>query len=220
MSYIPKDHIEKFYKSNDKYRRYFISKVHQYLLIDFTVLSIILALSFEGLTVFSRIITIILFICAFSTKFKIVTKKLKEFTVPFEEYWDKYYVIVEKAEKEYKGQEERNTKIERELDESYYATMKKVTEKTQKYYPEAMHKLNRYITFSFFNIIIVLLNIGFVEFFSWNLFYEIFVFPLDIVIILILVYGLIVGFDKSSGVKEFFKKLCSPLVWIKNKIKK
>lgn len=217
MSYIPKDHIEKFYKSNDKYRKYFISKVHQYLLIDFTVLSIILALSFEGLTVFSRIITIILFLCAFSTKFKIIIKKLKEFTVPIDEYWDRYDIIKEKAENGYKDQKEKNNFIERELDETYYATLKKATEDTHKYYPEAMHKLNRYITFSFFNIFIVLLNIGFIDFFSWNLFCKILVFPFDIAIILILVYGLIVGFDKSSAVKEFFKKLCNPVIWIKKK---
>ena len=108
MSHIPKDHIEKFFESNDNYRKYYISKVHQYLLIDFTVLSVILTLSFVNLTIFSRITTIILFFCAFSTKFIIITKKLKEFTIPLDKYWDKYHTIINKAEKKYNDQKEKN----------------------------------------------------------------------------------------------------------------
>ncbi len=100
MSHIPKDHIEKFFESNDNYRKYYISKVHQYLLIDFTILSVILTLSFVNLTIFSRITTIILFFCTFSTKFIIITKKLKEYAIPIDEYWKKYDIIVEKADKE------------------------------------------------------------------------------------------------------------------------
>jgi len=82
-----------------------------------------------------------------------------------------------------------------------------------------MSKLNRYITFSFFNILIVLFNIGFIEFFSLSILGGIFVIPFDIAIIFILIYGLIVGFDKSTEVKDFFKKLCGPLIWIKDKVK-
>lgn len=85
------------------------------------------------------------------------------------EYWDRYNDIKVKTESQVEDQEERNKIIERELDEAYYATLKNATEKTDKYYTNAMHKLNLYITFSFFNILIVLLNIGFIEFFSWNI---------------------------------------------------
>lgn len=195
MSHIPKDHIEKFFESNDNYRKYYINKVQQYLLIDFTVLSVILTLSFENLTIFSRISTIILFFCAFSSKFIIITKKLKEFTIPLDEYWDKYHKIVQKVEKENQDQKEKNFIIERELDEVYYATLKTATEDTHKHYTEAMHRLNKYISFSFFNIIIVLLNIGFIAFFSWNLIGKIFVFPFDLIIVFIFFLTIVFGFD-------------------------
>lgn len=207
MSHIPKDHIEKFFKSNDNYRKYYINKVHQYLLIDFTVLSVILILSFVNLTIFSRITTIILFFCAFSTKFIIITKKLKEYTIPFDEYWDKYHTIVKKAEKEHIDQNEKNLFIKRQLDEVYYATLKKATEDTHKHYTKAMHKLNRYISFSFFNIIIVLLNIGFITLFSWNLMGEIFVFPFDLIIIFMFFIAMVFGFDIVSYIKSFIKNL-------------
>lgn len=207
MSHIPKDHIEKFFESNDNYRKYYISKVHQYLLIDFTVLSVILTLSFMDLTIFSRINTIILFCCTFSTKFIIITKKLKEFTIPFDEYWDKYDTIAKKADNVYNNQNEKNFFIKRELDEIYYATLKKATGDTNKHYTEAMHKLNKYISFSFFNIIIVLLNIGFIPFFSWNLICEIFVFPFDLIIICIFFIALFFGFDLVSYIKSFIKNL-------------
>lgn len=205
MSHIPKDHIEKFFESNDNYRKYYIIKVHQYLLIDFTALSVILTLSFVNLTIFSRITTLILFFCAFSTKFIVITRKLKEYTIPFDEYWDKYHTIVKKAEKDYINQNEKNTFIERELDEVYYATLKTATGDTHKHYTEAMHKLNKYISFSFFNIIIVLLNIGFITFFSWNLICVIFVFPFDLIIFFIFIIAMVFGFDIVSYIKSFIK---------------
>ena len=108
--------------------------------------------------------------------------------------------------KEVEDQEERNKIIKRELDEAYYATLKKATETTDKYYTPAMHKLNRYISFSFISILIVLLNIGFLELFSLSIIEGIFVFPFDIAIIFILIYGLIFGFDKTTEVKDFFLK--------------
>ncbi len=205
MSHIPKDHIEKFFESNDNYRKYYISKVHQYLLIDFTVLSVILTLSFTNLTFISRITTIIIFLCAFSAKFVIISKKLKEYTIPLNEYWDKYHIIVKKAEKEYKDQNTKNLFIKRELDEIYYATLKTATEDTHKHYTEAMHKLNKYISFSFFNIIIVLLNIGFITFLSWNLIGEIFVFPFDLITIFTFFIAMVFGFDIFRYIKAFIK---------------
>ena len=220
MSYIPKEHIDKFYEKNEKYRKYYIKKVQQYLLIDFTILSVILTLSFTGLKVISRAITIFFFICAFSTKFNIITKKLKEFGVPLDKYWEKYDSIKQEVEAQVEDQKVRDERIKRELDEVYYATLIKATKDTEDHYNPAMHKLNRYITFSFFNILIVLFNIGFNEFFSWCIIFGIFIFPFDMLIILILIYGMIVGFDKTAEVKDFFKKLSGPLIWIKSKIKK
>ncbi len=68
-----------------------------------------------------------------------------------------------------------------------------------------MHKLNKYISFSFFNIIIVLLNIGFITFFSWNLICEILVIPFDLIVIFIFFIAIIVGFDIISYIKVFIK---------------
>ena len=133
MSYIPKDHIDKFFESNDTYRKYYINKVHQYLLIDFTILSVILTLSFVNLTILSKITTIILFFCAFLTKFIIVTKKLREYTIPFDEYWDEYQIIIKKAEEKNINQNEKIESIKRELDEVYYATLIKATENTHEH---------------------------------------------------------------------------------------
>ena len=207
MTHIPKDHIEKFFESTDNYRKYYISKVHQYLLIDFTILSVILTLSFVNLTIFSRITTIILFFCTFSTKFIIITKKLKEYTIPLDEYWDEYNKIVKKAEKKNDDQNKKNLFIKRELDEVYYATLKTATKDTHKYYTAAMHKLNKYISFSFFNIIIVLLNIGFITLFSWNLIWEMFVVPFDLIIVFIFFIALVFGFDIDTFIKSFIKSL-------------
>jgi len=68
-----------------------------------------------------------------------------------------------------------------------------------------MHRLNKYISFSFFNIIIVLLNIGFIAFFSWNLISEIFVYPFDLIIVFIFFITIVSGFDVINIINQFIK---------------
>ena len=120
---------------------------------------------------------------------------------------DKYDTIAKKADNDHNNQKEKNIFIKRELDEIYYATLKKATGDTNKHYTEAMHKLNKYISFSFFNIITVLFNIGFITFFSWNLIGEIFVFPFDLIIIFIFFIAMVLGFDIFGYIKSFIKNL-------------
>jgi hypothetical protein len=119
--YIPKDIITQFYKEYDDYRKHFIKKVYDYLMVDFGVLSVILSFFFVNLTNLSKIYCLILFIFAIIPKWIIITTKLKQFGVPIKKFWEEY------------------DKIE---DNKW------------------MNRLNKYISFSLFCVIIVLLNLG------------------------------------------------------------
>lgn len=156
--YIPRDIITQFHKEYDDYRKYFIKKVYDYLMVDFGVLSVILSFFFVNLTNLSKIYCLILFIFAIIPKWIIITNKLKQFGVPIKKFWEEYDKIEEKAKE--LDSKDKLVFIKKETEEMYYGSIYNATISTYDYYTKWMNRLNKYISFSLFCVIIVLLNLG------------------------------------------------------------
>ncbi len=215
MSYIPSHIVDDFFNQNDEYRKYFIKKAADYLLVDFTVLSIVLSFFFTRLTIISMIACITLFFLAIQTKWYIISRKLREFVIPIKQFWEKYKEIEKEAGE--LPDEEKKEYIKKESNEVYYATKKDAAIDTHDYYVKLMSKLNRYISFSFFCIIIVLFNIGIYGLFNENITNIMFQIFFDLVITFIFFIAIIFGFNIFSSIRHFIKN--SKGIF-KNKIKK
>ena len=205
MSNIPKNIIDDFYNQNNEYRKYFIKKATDYLLVDFTVLSLILSFLFTKLTTVSKIICIILFLLAIIPKYFIISKKLREFLVPIDEFWERYAKLEENAKD--MDKEKKYKYINKEAEEIYYATKKDAAMDTHKYYINYMGKLNRYISFSFFSVVIVLLNLGALSLFGEDINNPLVLIPFNLLIISIFIISLFSGFNLFSKIKEALKNI-------------
>lgn len=204
--YIPKDIINFFYQENNEYRKYFIKKSYDYLLVDFTVLSIILSFFFNVLSNWSKLFTVLLFIFAISSKWYIITKKLKEFVIPFEMFWKEYDTIEEKANK-IQNEKEKIQFIKKETEEMFFGSKYNTARDTHNYYTNLMRKLNKYISFSFFCVIIVLLNIGRAEINKIIILGDFFIISFDVLIFLLFLFSVIFVLYPFKFIKKWVLKV-------------